>query len=357
MGAEKYSYNPFITSLYEKNLERAPSAFVTALYGTDILKSEGAAIEFITPIFDVVDQSSVQTAFVTALFTEHPFPWLCDPVTAIAWNYRLELTDGTVFGFTSHDQDLVIDGLTYEANAGFSPTAVETSNNLATDNMELEGVMDSTRIDPADIMAGRFDHAKITVFLCNWKNLSDPMLTVRKGFIGEIKYGPNRYQTEALGLTTALQQDAGELYQKICRADLGDSKCQVNMTALTVSGTVANVYSDAYFSTDLAQADAFFDYGNLTFTSGNNNGRKCEVKAYADGEVKLFIKAPQSVQIGDTFTIAAGCDRNFSTCRDRFANQVNFRGEPSVPGNDYASGYAAKGTVNVVSSGTSPKLG
>ena len=32
---------------------------------------------------------------------------------------------------------------------------------------------------------------------------------------------------------------------------------------------------------------------------------------------------------------ALGCDRQLSTCRDRFDNVANFRGFPHIPGNDF----------------------
>ena len=37
--------------------------------------------------------------------------------------------------------------------------------------------------------------------------------------------------------------------------------------------------------------------------------------------------------------LTQGCNKNFATCRDRFANAVNFRGEPYLPGNDLLTRY------------------
>ena len=36
---------------------------------------------------------------------------------------------------------------------------------------------------------------------------------------------------------------------------------------------------------------------------------------------------------------AAGCDKRLDTCSDRFANVLNFRGEPYVPGADLLLSY------------------
>lgn len=40
---------------------------------------------------------------------------------------------------------------------------------------------------------------------------------------------------------------------------------------------------------------------------------------------------------------ALGCDRQLSTCRDRFANVPNFRGFPHIPGNDFVLRYPRSG--------------
>ena len=45
---------------------------------------------------------------------------------------------------------------------------------------------------------------------------------------------------------------------------------------------------------------------------------------------------------GDAFTVKAGCDKAFSTCKAKFANDLNFQGFPHLPGNDAAYGYATE---------------
>ena len=47
---------------------------------------------------------------------------------------------------------------------------------------------------------------------------------------------------------------------------------------------------------------------------------------------------------GDGVTLRAGCDKAFSTCRDRFANTINFRGFPHMPDNDFVILTVSDGT-------------
>ena len=50
---------------------------------------------------------------------------------------------------------------------------------------------------------------------------------------------------------------------------------------------------------------------------------------------------PFAIAAGDAITVTAGCDKSYATCRAKFANGLNFRGFPHIPGNDFSLGYAA----------------
>lgn len=78
----------------------------------------------------------------------------------------------------------------------------------------------------------------------------------------------------------------------------------------------------------------YFDGGLITFTSGACVGLSMEVKAYVPGQITLHLPLPYAVAAGDGYSLIAGCDKSLATCRDRFANVVNFRGEPYLPGID-----------------------
>ena len=47
----------------------------------------------------------------------------------------------------------------------------------------------------------------------------------------------------------------------------------------------------------------------------------------------------EPIAAGDEFTVTAGCDKQFATCQAKFANGVNFRGFPHMPGNDFVTSY------------------
>ena len=68
--------------------------------------------------------------------------------------------------------------------------------------------------------------------------------------------------------------------------------------------------------------------------TGRNAGLSREVKADASGVLTLVEPLPFPIEIDQVFEVEAGCDKRFVTCRDKFNNALNFRGEPYVPGVD-----------------------
>lgn len=256
-------------------------------------------------------------------------------VTTLATCWKLSIANGSVMGFTEHDSDIIFETVTYLASSGFTPTVVENSSDLSVDNLNLEGLLDSATIKEADIMAGIYDFAEIEIFQVNYKDLSQGSLKLRRGWLGEVSMGKNQFVAEVRGLTQKLSKTIGDLFSPSCRADLGDARCQVNLTPFTKTGNITSVTGNSVFQdTVRTEAAGFFDFGKITFTSGNNNGLSMEVKEYTTGSITLVLPMPYDVQVDDAYTIEAGCDKTFETCKNRFDNVINFRGEPHVPGTD-----------------------
>lgn len=80
--------------------------------------------------------------------------------------------------------------------------------------------------------------------------------------------------------------------------------------------------------------------GTIKFTSGPNTGKTIEIVDYdpATGLVTVFEEFPYEVSGGDLLEVAQGCDKMFDTCK-LYGNQLNFRGEPHVPGQDSFLSY------------------
>ena len=69
-------------------------------------------------------------------------------------------------------------------------------------------------------------------------------------------------------------------------------------------------------------------------TSGPAAGLRFLVKTYSPGVFTLALPAIIPPEPGDTYTAIAGCDKTRETCVTKFANILNFGGEPDGPGQD-----------------------
>ena len=263
-------------------------------------------------------------------------------VTTLCWCWKLVRTDGVTLGFTDHDEPVTFDGITYEAVTGFTGTAVQTDLGLNVPNMDVQGALRSDQLTEADLAAGLWDNAVVELYRVNWQETSQRVL-MRKGTVGEVRRGNFTFLAELRGLAHELNQEMGRLYSYSCDADLGDSRCKVNLNdpKWKGSGAVMQVLSaDRWFQ--VSGLDSFraklFTGGKLTWTSGANMSRSSEVRLHARGtggvQIELWVPTGSKVEVGDTFEVTAGCDKQFGTCRHVFNNAINFRGFPWMPSND-----------------------
>lgn len=168
--------------------------------------------------------------------------------------------------------------------------------------------------------------------------VDDGVILLQRGKLGEVRIlDDSKAEVEFRSLTQLLSQGLGRVYGHECDADLGDSRCGITISTYTVTGTITSVNDNQVFTdSGRSEADDYFNYGLLTWTSGNNNGLSMDVKDY-DGTNDQFTLAepmPFTVQVGDTYSVYRGCDKTKSTCKDVFNNLVNFRGFAEIPGID-----------------------
>jgi uncharacterized phage protein (TIGR02218 family) len=270
--------------------------------------------------------------------------------TTLCWCWRLTRRDGAKLGFTDHDRNLVFDGTTFEAAAGFTASEIRDAVGLSVDNLEVESALSSGRLSEDDLAAGLYDDARVEIFRVNWQAPEQRVL-MRSGSLGEVSRAGASFRAEVRGLAHYLQQPKGRLFQYTCDADLGDARCGIDLAAASYrsTGTIASVSSPRSFTATGLDgfADGWFTRGLVTFTSGGNAGRAIEVKRHVkrDGvvTVELWQEPAQAPAVGDTFTVTAGCDKQLATCRAKFANACNFRGFPHMPGNDFVTSYVRRG--------------
>ena len=277
--------------------------------------------------------------------------------TSLCHCWKLTLAGGAVFGFTSHDRDLTIDGVVYSALSGFEAGVIETSLGLNVDDLEVMGALSAVSLNEADLAAGKFDNAEIAIYRVNWQNVSQRII-IASGNLGEVTRGPVAFRAEMRGMAHHLNQPQGRLYQYGCDTDLGSVRCGVdlNLPAYKGAGAVLSLPVAAdnrrHFTASglAAYANGWFTRGHVRWLTGANAGLSMEVKEHVlqgtDVTVELWQAMPKIITAGDTFSITAGCDKQFTSCKTKFSNAVNFRGFHLMPGNDWIQSHPRSGDGN-----------
>lgn len=265
--------------------------------------------------------------------------------TSLAQCWKL-VTASETLGFTDHDTPLSFGGVTYEAETGFTGSEIESGLGLAIDNLDVAGALSSSRLSEAKLRAGQYDNAQVEIWLVSWQDVTQRVL-LRKGHLGEVSHGDLGFTAEIRGLAHLLNQPKGRLFQHHCDAVVGDGRCGVNLAVPQFRGVGAVVsagHNRRFVASGLAGfEDGWFARGVLTWTGGANAGRLGEVKSHRKSAtqtvIELWQATSEAVSPGDAFTITAGCDKSFETCKAKFSNGLNFRGFPHMPGNDFVASY------------------
>jgi uncharacterized phage protein (TIGR02218 family) len=271
-------------------------------------------------------------------------------VTTVCHCWRLTRRDGQITGYTDHDRMLTVDGSNFEPESGFSASEARDSLGLSVDTVDVEGALSSDRITDEDIAAGLYDGARVETFLVNWR-APEQFALIRMATIGKIVRRDDGFVAELESLARALDQQNGRYVTRLCDAELGDARCTVLLNQPGFAGTGAVVSVGPPDTIAVSGVDGFaagwFARGVLTWTTGTREGRSERIVDHrVDGGVVSIVlqsSVGPAIAAGDAFSIVAGCDKSFATCRTKFDNALNFRGFPHLPGNDAAYGYVSDG--------------
>ncbi|MDA8585742.1 DUF2163 domain-containing protein [Rhodobacteraceae bacterium] len=274
-------------------------------------------------------------------------------VTTICRVWALTRRDGVVMGFTDHDRPLAFDGIEFNASTGMSARALEQTTGLAVDNTEAVGALTDVAIREDDVRAGLFDGARIQAWHVNWRDV-DARALVFRGRLGEIERQGKNFRAELRGLTDQLNRPQGRVYQQPCAAVLGDGDCRFDtgLSGFSVEAVVVSVADgvELRLPGQSGLDEGWFQRGRLTVMDGAAAGAVGVVKRDREiaGQrvVELWEILSPAFSPGDRVRLEAGCDKRAATCRDKFSNFLNFRGFPTIPGEDWLVSYPVRGGAN-----------
>lgn len=252
--------------------------------------------------------------------------------------FKITRADAVVVGATDHDRDITFEGVVYRARAALDPTEMSAELGLAPDELDAQGALRSDDITEADLLAGFYDGAAVEVWDVSSEAPADRKLR-RLMVLGEVERGPTGFRAEIYSRQKSLQRERGRVYTKLCDAELGDTRCGVDVSGPAFTGTgivTAGGVLEITATGLTTYADNWFDGGVLTFTSGALAGEAREVRVSRGVTgatvVKLWRALTAAPAVSDAFSIRAGCSKDWDTCGGKFGNRARFRGFPFMIG-------------------------
>ena len=264
--------------------------------------------------------------------------FLAEPLETVATYWRLLRRDGVALGFTSHNRDLRFGGIAHRAAPGMVPSSIRRTAGLASELVEMEGILSHEAITPADLHMGRYDEARIEVGVVDWDSLENAAL-----FAGEIRsISDNGEQFEASlnSAKAAFEADLVPRTSPTCRARFCDRDCGLNAARFTHLARLEAVdwQAESVSFTGLPAATAIIG-GRLRWLDGPHAGVEMLILSADGSALRLDRDLASGLAPGHRAMVVEACDHTIATCAVRFGNAANFRGEPFLPGNDLLTRY------------------
>jgi uncharacterized phage protein (TIGR02218 family) len=272
--------------------------------------------------------------------------------------YHLTRLDGVELKFTDADEPITLeDGLEYLPAGGANSSARRKAVDLGSQDVELLGVLSSAAITHADLAAGKYRGAEIQLYLVDKRRPWAGAWHHHTFWVGETKFNHDQWTASIEGFSERLGQESGNVASKHCHHELGakfglpaEVGCHLDLAALTTTGhTITDVEvlsprTTFYVAPSLSEADGHFNLGKIIWQTGDNAGTFSRLDSHLSvggrEEFYLFLETSLDIQVGDTFDLAPGCnkqagittDNPIGDCKLKYDNFLDFGGEPRIPG-------------------------
>ena len=259
------------------------------------------------------------------------YKWLDFPVIEYAICWHIKLKDGKDIGFTNHNDDIEIDGFNYLAKALIGYDAIHESIDTLKSINEISGIIDHELIREDDILKGKFDNALLSIYLVHYRHSEQHKHLLKQGYIGNIKYSNNQFYADIIPLVEKLSANITQSFSPYCRAKFCDERCKLNKSIYTKIGQICKIINkNSFLDEDRNEDNYYYNFSTIKFLSGENKSITLRVSNFHNKIVEVILSPMLKLNLDDKYEIIAGCDKNFSTCINKFNNAINFRGEPHI---------------------------
>lgn len=311
---------------------------------------------------------------------------------------RIIRQDGVTIRLTNRSSNMTMGSSIYYSSPGLDVSNIQSQADLTADSLNVLIAFDETLVKRADFIAERYMDSQFDLFFVDAEDTTSYM-NILSGVLGEVKIEDYQAEVELLSHIERLNYEVGNETTAKCRARFGDLYCKVDLQEYLTAGVVDTVTSNSQFTAYLCgmpkmrdkinwNTEAYthkwidndanwFTYGQIHFSSTlkqmgvysfdtyglyaqyyaghgvapnptdpdiytieNENIRRM-VRSYTFvGDKPTFVLArstPFTIVPGDMFFVTPGCAKSKESCAI-FHNEINFQGEPDLPGKDRITG-------------------
>ena len=262
---------------------------------------------------------------------------LTDTVHGAAFCWTIERRDGGGAALTSHGEALTLGGQRYDSAPGMVPGAIRRDSRLEGHSAQVDGALSSEALSEQDLITGRWRGARVRLSLVDWDDPQSAATNLLSGELGHVERSADGFEAELTGAGRKLERPACPVVTPECRAELGDRACRVDMAGRRMMASLDAQNGDRLTLSEGPGDDYLF--GEIILLDGLLAGWRSLILGVEGDDIWLADRPPLALEQGVRLWLTQGCDKSFATCRDRFQNAHNFRGEPYVPGADLLMKY------------------
>lgn len=258
-------------------------------------------------------------------------------------------TYGQIIRITDHTRNLTVGDDVYRSINVLETSQLQQTGDLEPDNLEITSLL-TEEFTEEDLRKKKWYGARVTYARYNPLDVSMGAAQRRVCYVGQTDIARYTGKAELRSLSQLLDQPVGPVTSETSRTFLGNPWCKKDLNGqteqgyeITMQAAVTVVTDRQVFMVDLdgeiatgedEAPDDFYEEGTATWTSGSNDEQPFKILANTGNEITLWLPTFYDIEVGDTLSLVAGCNRTREMCRDKFNNMVNFRGEPDIPGPD-----------------------
>jgi hypothetical protein len=167
------------------------------------------------------------------------------------------LANGGAMYFTDNDAPLTVDGHTYTPATGLTGMKLTITNNAQVSSQKVAAGW-AFNINEADVLAGIYDNASITIGTASWENPSYGAVWTFAGDLATVQANQDGFVVDLQSSLWVLQRPLGIFISPDCRHTLGSvidpqgvGGCGLDLTPYTYTGSITTLNSQMVFGVDI----------------------------------------------------------------------------------------------------------